>query len=162
MGRNSGKRHCAANLQTVSIQFSATRSSCRVLDMRGLIPLKLQPSAPTAKARSYEPPASPSATPCFVTSRSPQPKMELPLISKLDIPCTKVRWRRALDEVRVYYLKRQYRQCSAHAIHVLESSRGLVSISYFLPLSRLGVTKQNKTSRHLAHSCGSSKLHISH
>lgn len=96
--------------------------------MGGLIPLMLQPSASIAMARPYEPRVSRyTSTSSPVVRRLPKRNMALPRISRPEISYSGDERRVALDEVRVFYLKRQYKQCSTRAIHVLEDSRGLVS-----------------------------------
>jgi hypothetical protein len=92
--------------------------------MGRLIPLKLQPSQ---MSLLHPPPFSLPPTgplPPLPKKLPIRPTLKMPTSQ---IPRTQKEWRRVLDDVRALYLKRQYKQCSARCLQMLEEAADLVS-----------------------------------
>jgi len=90
--------------------------------MVGLITLKLQPVSRPAK----HPPLPPlSNLPPPIPAKSPR-RTKSEMSSALPLPRTQQEWRTVLDEVRNTYLMRQYKQCSARCLQLLQGAPDMV------------------------------------
>ena len=89
--------------------------------MAQLITLKLQPFSRLAR----NPPLPPSNLPPPIPAKSPR-RTKSEMSSASPLPRTQQEWRIVLDEVRNTYLRRQYRQCSARCLQLLQGAPDMV------------------------------------
>ena len=95
--------------------------------MGRLIPLTLQPSRLGVEypMQPSPPPDRPLPEIPVKSSRHPKPEMLYLHLSR-----TQKDWYKVLDEVRTLYLKKQYKQCSARCVRLLEEVKDIVCGSH--------------------------------
>ncbi|KAG0650670.1 hypothetical protein D0Z07_2396 [Hyphodiscus hymeniophilus] len=133
------------------------------LDMGRLISLRLQPS-PTPKNTkrriSLQSPSPPPSKPLPSIPVKPINRARpVPGINLTVLPYTELEWRETMDEVKMLYLKRQYKQCSARCIHILNSIKDTCGVHslHQIYISFFAASSLEETSRSL-HSNTSAKL----
>jgi hypothetical protein len=124
------RRVTASTLQT-TIPRTISLCPCTTSNsnnMGRLIPLVLQPPSDIRRSIiSLTSTLTAATVPLSVPDKSPKRNRLIPITELMILPYTKEEWTKVMEEVKYLFLRRQYNQCSAQCIQILDDIKDPVS-----------------------------------
>lgn len=132
-----------SNLTTTT--RTAFKAYCRSLtfDMSGLLPLRLlsQPEVPQSRrssrlsrSASFRRQSTVYSSTATSDRTLTKQRIAVPIMTQANRPREKRDWKLVMNVARDLYIAEQYQDCYTYCISVLELTRGLVCLSFHLPM----------------------------